>query len=145
MHKVALHIIAITALLSLLAGCSAVRTQEPLQPGSRYSIEGVASFYGARHAGRRTASGERFDPRALTAAHRTLPFGSQVRVTNLSNRKSVTVRINDRGPHTRGRIIDLSEQAAASIGMRNQGTARVRLEPAANIDTASSDQDVTKR
>jgi rare lipoprotein A len=89
---------------------------------------GFASWYGARHAGRRTASGERFDPDALTAAHRTLPFGSRVRVTNLDNGRSVVVRINDRGPFADGRILDLSEAAARAIGMTASGVARVRLE-----------------
>jgi rare lipoprotein A len=90
--------------------------------------EGMASWYGPGFAGRRTANGEVFDPSQLTAAHRSLPFGTQVRVTNLSNGRSVVVRINDRGPFARGRIIDLSRAAAERIGMIGSGTARVRLE-----------------
>lgn len=90
--------------------------------------EGQASYYGARHHGRKTASGERFNKNALTAAHKTLPFGSKVRVTNLRNQRSVVVRINDRGPYAKRRVIDLSEQAAREIGMIRSGVAPVRLE-----------------
>jgi rare lipoprotein A len=78
--------------------------------------------------GARTASGERFDEEDLTAAHPTLPFGSRVLVTNLANGRSVTVRINDRGPHVRGRMIDLSRAAARRLGMLRRGTARVRIQ-----------------
>ncbi len=88
---------------------------------------GMASYYGDELAGNRTASGERFDPGQLTAAHRTLPFGSMVRVTNTSNGDSVVVRINDRGPFSRGRVIDVSHAAAREIGMHRSGTARVKL------------------
>lgn len=90
--------------------------------------EGLASWYGPGFAGRRTASGEVFDPAQLTAAHRSLPFGTLVRVTNLHNNLSVVVRINDRGPFKPGRIIDLSRAAAEEIRMIASGTARVRLE-----------------
>jgi len=88
---------------------------------------GMASYYGNELAGNRTASGERFDPGQLTAAHRSLPFGSMVRVTNTSNGDSVVVRINDRGPFSRGRVIDVSQAAAREIGMHHSGTARVKL------------------
>jgi len=88
---------------------------------------GMASYYSREIAGNRTANGERCDPNDLTAAHRTLPFGSKVRVTNLSNGQSVVVRINDRGPYGRGRVIDISHAAAKEIGMHRSGTARVRL------------------
>jgi len=88
---------------------------------------GMASYYGNELAGNRTASGERFDPGQLTAAHRSLPFGSLVRVTNTSNGDSVVVRINDRGPFSRGRVIDVSQAAAREIGMHRSGTARVKL------------------
>ena len=88
---------------------------------------GTASYYGNELAGNRTASGERFDPGQLTAAHRTLPFGSKVRVTNISTGDSVIVRINDRGPFHRGRVIDVSHAAAREIGMHRSGTARVKL------------------
>ena len=89
---------------------------------------GVASYYGRRFHGRRTANGERFDMRAMTAAHKTLPFGSFVRVTNPRNGRSVVVRINDRGPFIRGRTIDLSRGAAEAIGMISRGHAQVELE-----------------
>ena len=89
---------------------------------------GLASFYAAKFHGRRTASGEIFNTHALTAAHLTLPFGTKVKVTNLRNGKSVIVRINDRGPHVRGRIIDLSVAAAKKIGLNRAGTVRVKLE-----------------
>jgi hypothetical protein len=85
----------------------------------------MASYYGKEFAGRRTASGEKFNPGGMTAAHRTLPFGTLVRVTHSRNGRSVTVRINDRGPFIRGRSIDLSAAAAAAIGMG--GSARVHL------------------
>lgn len=111
------------ALLSLLAGCAS----HDIDPRG-YNEEGTASYYGARHHGKRTASGEPFDQNALTAAHRQLPFGTRVLVTNLSNDKTVVVRINDRGPHTRGRLIDLSRQAAEQLGMLRSGTARVRVQ-----------------
>lgn len=89
---------------------------------------GTASFYGKRFHGRRTANGESFDMHAMTAAHRTLPFGSLVRVTNPRNGKQVIVRINDRGPFSRGRVIDLSRAAAEELGMISRGHARVEIE-----------------
>ncbi len=89
---------------------------------------GVASYYGRRFHGRLTANGERFDMGALTAAHKTLPFGSLVRVTNPRTGKSVTVRINDRGPFVRGRHIDLSRAAAERIGVISRGHANVKME-----------------
>lgn len=89
---------------------------------------GVASYYGRRFDGRLTASGERFDMTEMTAAHKTLPFGSRVRVTNPDNGRSVIVRINDRGPYTRGREIDLSRAAAEELGMIRRGHATVELE-----------------
>ncbi len=90
--------------------------------------EGVASWYGKRFHGRLTASGEPFDMQALTAAHPTLPFGTIVRVTNLKNRRTVDVRINDRGPYAKGRIIDLSYAAAKRLEMIDAGAIEVRLE-----------------
>lgn len=85
----------------------------------------MASWYGPGFHGRKTASGERFNTGALTAAHKTLPFGTRVRVENVHTGRSVVVRINDRGPFVRGRVIDLSKAAARAIGM--DGVARVRL------------------
>ncbi|MDB5409633.1 MAG: rlpA [Rhodospirillales bacterium] len=89
---------------------------------------GIASWYGGKQQGKRTANGEVFDKYELTAAHRTLPLESTVRVTNTANGRSVTVRVTDRGPATKGRIIDLSQSAAEEIGMKHAGTARVKLE-----------------
>jgi len=89
--------------------------------------EGIASWYGLPFHGRRTASGERFDMNALTAAHPSLPFGTRVRVHAPHNGRSVVVRINDRGPHTGGRIIDLSHAAARALGLLAFGTRRVVL------------------
>ena len=86
---------------------------------------GVASYY---WQGQRVASGGWFDPNAMTAAHKTLPFGTRVRVTHLGNGRSVEVKINDRGPFIAGRIIDLSKGAAGVIGMTAQGVARVAVE-----------------
>ena len=89
---------------------------------------GLASWYGPRFHGRRAASGEVFNQHQYTAAHRRLPFGTQVKVTNLGNGKSVLVRINDRGPYVKGRIVDLSRAAANDLGMTEDGTVRVKLE-----------------
>ncbi len=94
----------------------------------RALIEGLASWYGPGFHGAQTASGERFNQHSMTAAHRTLPFGTQVRVTNANNGRSVVVRINDRGPFTGGRVIDLSMAAAQAIGMVSSGVAPVEIE-----------------
>lgn len=93
-----------------------------------YSAQGGASYYAKKFNGKRTASGEKHQPQALTAAHRTLPFGTMVLVTNLRNKKQVIVRINDRGPFTKGRIIDLSHSAASQIDMIRAGVANVKVE-----------------
>ncbi|HOV37517.1 MAG TPA: septal ring lytic transglycosylase RlpA family protein [Spirochaetales bacterium] len=97
-------------------------------PGESIPLEGYASWYGGKFHGQKTASGEIFDTNLLTAAHKTLPFGTLVRVTNLYTEKSVIVRINDRGPFVEDRIIDLSKAAADAIGLTNQGIGRVKLE-----------------
>lgn len=88
---------------------------------------GTASYFSREMAGNRTANGERCDPDSLTAAHRTAPFGSRLRVTNLATGQAVIVRINDRGPFRAGRVIDLSHAAAREIGMHRTGTAKVSL------------------
>lgn len=106
----------------------APREIEPQSTVLRDLGSGVASYYGRRFHGRRTANGERFDMNAMTAAHKTLPFGTRVRVTNPRNGRSVTVRINDRGPFIRGRTIDLSRRAAEQLGMISSGHARVKLD-----------------
>jgi rare lipoprotein A (peptidoglycan hydrolase) len=103
------------------------RRAAAVQPVAAGGMTGMASFYGGQFHGRRTASGMRFDSNGMTAAHRTLPFGTRVRVTHLGNGRSVEVRINDRGPYVGGRIIDLSRGAAGVLGMQGQGVARVKM------------------
>ena len=112
------------------ASAAAAATVAGAAPGQAVfaTQEGMASWYGPGFAGRTTSNGEIFDPSQLTAAHRTLPFGTRVRVTNLETGASVEVRINDRGPFKAGRIIDLSRAAADRIGMLSSGVARVQVE-----------------
>lgn len=99
-----------------------------LIPERALAAEGTASYYSRKFQGRKTASGESFNCNHFTAAHRSLPFGTSVRVINLDNGKQVVVRINDRGPHLKGRIIDVSPAAAREIGLFGNGTANVRIE-----------------
>jgi len=106
----------------------AVTACATVAPTLRDQELGVASWYGEPFHGRLTANGERYDMHTYTAAHRLYPFGTRLRVINLDNGRSVTVRINDRGPFVRGRVIDLSFAAATDLGMVPNGTARVRLE-----------------
>ncbi len=104
-------------------------TSLALPPGkSHKSMNGLATVYSNKLSGRKTASGQRFCQTDLTAAHRSLPLGTKVLITNIHNRKSVEVTINDRGPHTAGRVIDLSGAAAAKIGMKKTGSAPVKVE-----------------
>lgn len=120
----------------LVSGCTRSVSHRQLSPPlspppisqPQPSQMGIASWYGPGFQGRPTASGERYDQNGLTAAHRTLPLGSRVEVTNLANGKSVQVRINDRGPFVRGRVIDLSRGAAGHLGMVRRGTSRVRVQ-----------------
>lgn len=108
----------------LAGGCAATRP-----PAGTTGEVGMASYYSAAFHNGRTASGERYSKYAMTAAHRTLPFGTRVRVTHLGNGRHVVVRINDRGPFTRGRVIDLSYAAARKLGMVRDGVAKVRIDP----------------
>ena len=117
----------VVALAYALGVCSAAGLFNASARDERIVVTGIASVYGDRLQGRATASGEPYDRDALTAAHRTLPLGSRARVTNLKNDKSVVVRINDRGPQTAGRILDLSRSAAERLGVRT-GVVRVRVE-----------------
>ncbi len=115
----------------LLDSCaSAVRytTQDTTFKNSEKVQIGVASYYGAEFHGRSTSSGEIYDMNALTAAHPSLPLGTLVKVTNLANNKSVIVRINDRGPFKKNRIIDVSYEAAKQLGFLNDGTTLVKIE-----------------
>jgi rare lipoprotein A len=126
----ALLLLAVVALLG--SGCA---SSHRAQPSAGASVKpsgptvGVASYYGKQYHGRKTASGERFNMHELTAAHRTLPFGTNLKVTNLANDRSVVVRVNDRGPFKRDRILDLSLEAARRLQMVAAGVARVRIEP----------------
>ena len=104
-----------------------------------YRAVGKASWYGGSFHGRLTASGEKFDMHALTAAHPTLPLQSYVRVTNLQNRRSVIVRVNDRGPYHGNRLIDLSGRASTLLGFHDQGIAQVRVEYVGSAKLAGSD------
>lgn len=108
---------------------SRLPARKPTLTGPAHALNGLASYYGKGHI---TASGEAFDKSALTAAHRTLPMGSKVRVTNLDNGRSVVLRVNDRGPFVAGRVIDVSEGAADILGMRHSGVAKVEVEPVSN-------------
>jgi len=104
------------------------QTYRPYTTGHGYIETGVASWYGPGFHGKTTANGERYNQNAMTAAHKLLPFNTNIRVTNLSNGRSVVVRINDRGPFVASRVIDLSHEAARRLDMVQAGTARVRLE-----------------
>ena len=116
-------------LAALLSACAPrYRFPPAFTPPIGHLEEGVASWYGPGYHGNRTSSGERFDQDELTAAHPTFTFGTQVKVTLLSSGRSVVVRINDRFPAHKGRIIDLSRAAARAIGLIGPGTGRVRLE-----------------
>jgi rare lipoprotein A len=138
-------LMGVTVGLGLLAGCvpratrptpkekpevarpeEEVRPEKPPPPRA-YLEEGLASYYGPGLAGRPTASGEKFNPMRLTAAHRKLPFGTCLRVVNMENGRSVEVRVNDRGPFVRERVVDVSLAAAKRLGMLDKGLVRVRL------------------
>ncbi|HUE46565.1 MAG TPA: septal ring lytic transglycosylase RlpA family protein [Aestuariivirgaceae bacterium] len=121
------------------AACCGVLLAGPLEAGSSFKQEGKASWY---KMGTKTANGERYDPMGITAAHPSLPFHTKVRVTNPASGKSVVVRINDRGPFTGGRIIDLSQGAAQEINLVKAGVAKVSIEvlgSAAPVETAAAE------
>lgn len=114
---------------SALLAVTAISTTAIAQNVSvKKTMHGKASYYAHRFHGRLTANGERFNMHAMTAAHKTLKFGTRVRVTNKANGKSVVVRINDRGPYIKGRHIDMSYGAAKKLGMMKTGTAKVKME-----------------
>jgi rare lipoprotein A len=121
-----LSIVAVMACLSLGACSWIPKGESALDVGIKE--RGIASWYGAQFHGRQAANGEIFNMEALTAAHRTLPLGSMVRVVNLLNGKHVRVRINDRGPYVKGRILDVSRAAAAQLGMEDKGLSIIQLE-----------------
>ena len=120
---------SLTASMAIVpSAAQAMETAQDKQAKVLQRLQGTASWYGPGFHGRKTANGERFDSQGLTAAHRSLPFGTRVRVTNLNNGRAVVVRINDRGPFIGNRIIDLSAGAARSIGMLQSGLAPVQLD-----------------
>ena len=123
MHRPSITLLIL--FLLLLVACAG--TPEP-RPADPHRQVGIASYYADRFHGRRTASGERYDRRKLTAAHRSLPFGTVVRVRALKTGAAVQVRINDRGPFVKGRIIDLSRAAAGELGMLRSGIAKVEVQ-----------------
>jgi rare lipoprotein A len=147
-----------------IAGCAPTVTEDALDPGvtkgsldpgvtegspdasegpdscpgvADYDEQGVASWYGKSHHGRRTASGDTFDMNKLTASHRSLPFGTEVTVTNLANGRSATLIVNDRGPYGRGRLLDVSRRAARDLGFLDAGVARVRVTAVAPCSDAA--------
>jgi rare lipoprotein A len=133
-HRALKTLVALATLVLLLmifgTGCASSHSNRSTAstPGIGTIQTGTASYYGKQFHGRRTASGERYNMDRLTAAHRTYSFGTTLRVTRLDNERSVVVRINDRGPFVKGRIIDLSMAAARRLDMIRSGTARVKVE-----------------
>ena len=155
MWRARLLMVAMAPALALLAGCStAVVTAPPSPvpapgpPAEGYEEVGTASWYGTQHQGKRTASGELFDMNQLTAAHRSLPFGTRLRVINRDNNQSTEVRINDRGPFVKGRILDVSYAAARQLGALGSGTFPVRLRvialPTTRAATTPHHQDLSR-
>lgn len=112
----------------------------PQRPPTVPAGTGLASYYHAAFHGRRTASGETFNQNALTAAHRTLPFGTLVRVINLRNQRSIIVRVNDRGPVQKSRVIDVTPKAARELGFLGRGMTQVKIEVVPPGDLANSDE-----
>ena len=147
------NIFAAFIMAVILAGCGGTKTYNykvntkpytingktyyPMSSANGFSETGNASWYGPDFHGKKTASGETYNKYAFTAAHKTLPFGTQVKVTNLDNGLSTTVVINDRGPFKSGRIIDLSYSAAKKISMIGTGTARVRIQAVGSVQSSS--------
>jgi rare lipoprotein A len=136
-HRRASVAAVVLAIAALAAACGAPAKRGGTRPDAaavgpvqhvQQVQHGMASWYGGRHHGGKTASGERFDKHAMTAAHPSFKMNTRVRVTNQRNGRSVIVRINDRGPRARGRIIDVSEEAAAALGMKQAGVVPVKVE-----------------
>jgi rare lipoprotein A len=126
LHTGFIYVLILTAAL-FLHGCSSHRNYTHPQDIPVYSEYGKASYYSMKFQSKKTASGERFDNNGMTAAHNSLPFGTKVLVTNIHNGRTVVVTINDRGPHIRGRIIDLSRAAFAKIENLKRGITEVRI------------------
>lgn len=127
-------IIILLSFLTILTSCTSVvyfssRTiEKPVSDAIGFKEVGFASYYSDEFIGKRTSSGEYYNPQEFTAAHRTLPFGTKIRVTNLENGKQAVVRVNDRGPFIDGRIIDLSKSAAKFLGFLEKGIVKVQIE-----------------
>jgi len=138
-----------TAGLVLMTGCAAtprsIKSAPAGPPSPAAATIGMASYYGKQYHGRKTASGEIYDMNKMTAAHRTLPFGVRVRVTELSSQRSVVVRINDRGPFARDRIIDVSLAAARRLGMIQSGHVNVKLEVMSQISSKAAGREHVSR
>ncbi|WP_076538675.1 septal ring lytic transglycosylase RlpA family protein [Shewanella sp. UCD-KL21] len=118
-------------LLGIVTGCSSrlpIDSPKTQQYSASHALVGQASWYGSKFHGRLTASGEKYNMRAYTAAHKTLPFGTIVRVTNTGNNKSIDVKINDRGPFVKGRVIDLSQKAFQQIASVDQGIVAIKID-----------------
>ena len=134
--RLALKTLVVMLISILMWGCSSVQPKgSPAEPAATNSVDrpgyvetGKASFYAHGHQSRKTASGELYDQKLNTAAHRTLPFGARVRVTNMGNGKSIVVKINDRGPFVKDRILDLSQAAFSSIADASSGIIDVKIE-----------------
>jgi rare lipoprotein A len=130
-HRNSLSALALALAIFAAVGASHAQTQAPAaadQAAAASTSQGKLAYYGAKFAGRKTASGERFNPEAMTMAHKTLPFGTKVRVTREGGKRSVVVRVNDRGPTTPDRVGDLSYAAARKLGMLRVGVAMATLE-----------------
>lgn len=131
MTKFSVYLFVLPALILLLEGCAGIRPADIEKDGRPvkgcHVEKGAASYYADKFNGRRTASGERFSNSDMTAAHRTLPFGTQLTVHNPANGKKVIVRVNDRGPFIRGRVIDVSKAAARELGLIGPGVAPVEV------------------
>jgi rare lipoprotein A len=130
MRRLSVSLLATCALLMLAGQSQAELKKSSKSPVTEPAFRqvGTASWYGPGFHGKRTASGERYDQNDLTAAHRKLPLGSEVKVTNLENGRSIVVEINDRGPYIKGRVIDLSKAAARRLGIVEDGLGKVRIE-----------------
>lgn len=140
MNRTVVLILVILALLVVVRGARIgffreSRVPEALSVFRKQCLQiGIASWYGKDMTGRRTASGEKYDPNALTAAHRKFPFGTQLNVINLENERNVTVTVNDRGPYLSNRIVDLSAEAAHRLGMKKPGLVAVCVQNATKAD-----------
>ena len=119
---------AVAAIIILITLCGCSVKSPAISHGPDGSVRGVASWYGPGYQGRTTANGEKFNMNAMTAAHKKLPFGTRVRVTNLANGRKLILKVNDRGPFIAGRILDVSRRAARDLGFLEAGLAELRIE-----------------